>query len=741
MLIKWLPWKFILKHAARTYGFLDPFMFLARFQRLSQPSEVAAPLELVRAGLLFHLRGIINTRTIQNNLDWIWPYWVRRQFNPRDASFIPRANSLSHVNLTQRNWTAVGLPNCPVYPIVDPRGMVTPFHDGWSLDFWIAAPGPKLICPTQGKDPAQNLLFSRGLSIRTVWEHNGARLESETELCREDNRLLLRSALSAARESGWLAVSLRPFNPEGIQFIDTIEKTDGRHGWLVDGEKTVLFDEAPGLYLFSKYDEGDVYHKIGGEAGREKVACQAGMATAAALFPLNGGETRRVTVTADVTEQKTKPAARRALPPRGLSWAEAAAKAAPLSVPDEKIQFLYDAAVRSLILFSPDDIYPGPYTYRRFWFRDACHIIHALLALGLNGRAEKALNRFPGRQKRNGYFESQEGEWDSNGQVLWAADRFQKTTRSPLDPKLVKALEKGARWIGKKRLPGDASKAAGGLFPAGFSAEHLGPNDYYYWDNFWGCAGLRAAADLFTRLGMEPAAESARKLADDFHHTIWQSIGSIPPGRSAGGGIPASPLRRMDSGAVGSLVADYPLQLTPPGHPRIMATADYLLENCFVEDGFFQDMTHSGINAYLTLHIAQTLLRAGDPRWLDLVKTVARLASPTGQWPEAIHPRLKSGCMGDGQHAWASAEWVMMLRNCFLREEGDVLIAASGIFPEWLESGEEISFGPAPTAFGTATVTVTPKGGGKAETKVAGRWKTKPKAIRAATAPPAALRP
>ena len=31
--------------------------------------------------------------------------------------------------------------------------------------------------------------------------------------------------------------------------------------------------------------------------------------------------------------------------------------------------------------------------------------------------------------------------------------------------------------------------------------EHLGPNDYYYWDDFWGVAGLQAAADWMEQRG------------------------------------------------------------------------------------------------------------------------------------------------------------------------------------------------------------------------------------------------
>ena len=47
-MLRWLPWKFFVKHAARRYGVLDPATFLARMRRFSQPSEVAEPLELAR---------------------------------------------------------------------------------------------------------------------------------------------------------------------------------------------------------------------------------------------------------------------------------------------------------------------------------------------------------------------------------------------------------------------------------------------------------------------------------------------------------------------------------------------------------------------------------------------------------------------------------------------------------------------------------------------------------------------
>ena len=64
--------------------------------------------------------------------------------------------------------------------------------------------------------------------------------------------------------------------------------------------------------------------------------------------------------------------------------------------------------------------------------------------------------------------------------------------------------------------------------------------------------------------------------------------------------------------------------------------------------------------------------------------------------------------MGDGRHAWAAAEWVAMIRYCFIREEAQRLVLGSGIPREWLTQEQTVSFGPAPTCYGTMTIQLTP---------------------------------
>ena len=67
--------------------------------------------------------------------------------------------------------------------------------------------------------------------------------------------------------------------------------------------------------------------------------------------------------------------------------------------------------------------------------------------------------------------------------------------------------------------------------------------------------------------------------------------------------------------------------------------------------------------------------------------------------------------MGDAQHGWAAAEWLMMMRHLFVREESDAIYLGSGIFPEWIENGRPLAFGPAPVPGGRLTVRLEPTGG------------------------------
>jgi len=715
----WLPWRFLVRDVARRKGFLDPIKILSQLQNFAQPSEVAAPTELVRSGVVLHARGLMNSLAIQHNLDWIWPYWVECQYNPRNEAFIPRAFSLTSINLTHRNWTALGIPDSNEFSIVGPRGLVTPCYDGWSLDAWIIPDEGRPLIPSRLASVSQKLIMDSGLCVTTESHFEQLKLETKVQVIGSAQSPVCQIKVEGSSpQAAQLVISLRPYNPEGVSFVNDIAFLDNRKGWQVNKKDFVYFNVPPDRCEFSYYHRGDVYSRLSFAEDKKEIWCRVGMASAAAVYKLQAGQVREMIVSVPLTKhEKDKELRLDDQPAARLAWEQSLEGECSLQIPDEHFQFLYEAAVRTMVLHSPKEVYPGPYIYRRFWFRDAAFILYGLLCAGYKKRVARALDCFRSRQTIPGYFLSQEGEWDSNGEALWIIRQYCEMTGTVPPKEWKESIQKAGKWICKKRLSADLKSEHAGLLPAGFSAEHLGPNDFYYWDDFWAVAGLRAAAFLCGTYGDNDNSvhfqDEAQSLSECLDRNLQKSAERLK--RPA---IPASPYRRLDTGAIGSLVASYPLRLFASGDERILDTADFLMGKCLVRGGFFHNMTHSGINPYLTLHLAQVLLRAGDQRYFDLMTAVANLATSTGQWPEAIHPRTGGGCMGDGQHVWAAAEWVVMIRNCFMREEGNCLILCSGIPQSWLEKNQALSFGPAPTSFGDMKVSIKPQG-----QKVIVEWK------------------
>jgi len=707
---KWFPWRFLVRDVARRQGFLDPIKLLSQLQNFAQPSEVAAPMELLRSGAVIHARGLINSSAIQHNLDWIWPYWVECQYNPRNEAFIPRSFSLTQINLTHRNWTALGVPDGIEFPLVDPRGLVTPYYDSWSIDVWIIPKEGEPLIPSRSPHVSQKMVMGDDLCVITESILDQLKLQLEARVIGSAKAPLCQVKITgSARAKAQLVVSLRPYNPEGVSFINSITLLEDSLGWQVNRETFVYFDKRPDQYIFSDYHRGDVYSRLSSKENEKEISCKVGMASAAAIYILEAGLVQEITISVPLTKNKIE---KESYPchqkTAKLAWKKSLQGACSLQIPDLHFQFLYEAAIHTMVLHSPKEIYPGPYIYRRFWFRDAAFILHALLCVGLKERVRRALDCFRLRQTAQGYFLSQEGEWDSNGEALWIMRQYCEMTGNVPPKEWKESVNKAGKWISKKRLSGNLLSPHAGLLPSGFSAEHLGPNDFYYWDDFWAVAGLKAASFLCTAYNDNIEAIYFETESQALLESINQSLKKVGV-RLKRLAIPASPYRRLDSGAVGSLAASYPLRIFDENDPRILDTADFLMKNCLFSGGFFHDMTHSGINPYLTLHLSQVLLRAGDPRYFNLMTAVAKLASSTGQWPESVHPRTGGGCMGDGQHVWAAAEWVLMIRNCFVREEGDQLILCSGIPRVWLDKNQTITFGPAPTSFGDIQMSIKPQ--------------------------------
>ncbi len=687
---------------------------------LSGLDRETLPTELIPLNTLQLSRGLLNYTILQSIPSWVLPYWAHQQYAPDSQSFVPRSHLGLSINITHRNWTAVGNPECAVEPVVDPRGMVTPFTGGWSLDTWLET-RDGLRLPSCAPHAEQFLLENFPV-VRTRFVFGDFLLTLTSWTLRE---LFLHSAnvenRGSRREDCRLMLAIRPFNPEGVALVHGLAFERSTKSFLVNQRDQLLLDREPDAVHLSMHAEGDSARLAlsAAEPGSSpSIACPAGLANGYAAFniSLDAGAAASVECgvhlgggIVDAIPQGGEEAALAA-------WRETVADGMKIATPDPTVDAAYQASLATLLmLLDGSTVTPGPWTYHQFWFRDAAYMIWALDKSGFGPRTDAIVRKYPEYQESSGYFRSQKGEWDSNGQALWSAWQHSVYSRDAnFAQGMFEALARGSRWIERKRIRGKGSsmKACTGLLPPGLSAEHLGLSDYYFWDDFWCLAGVEAFGRICAELGRTEELESTKELAGAFRNDIETAIQRVQHERSLRV-IPAGPLRGIDCGMVGSLAAWYPLQVFPLNDPRLHATAGLLMDRFGVDGMFFQHFIHSGKNPYLTLHLAHAWLWAGmRQRFWDRLAAVLAHATSTLNFPEAIHPLTGGGSMGDGHHGWAAAELVLAVRDAFVFEEwnsgGHRLRLLAGIPAAWYQNGAPFSMKRTAIPGGRLSIAVQP---------------------------------
>ena len=689
----------------------DIVAHLSTFQRLGETLEIAPPGEMLPVGARTLFRAIRTRAAVQIRPDWLWAHWLEAQLDPTGPAFTPRGHLPAMQNVTARNWTMVGNPDSPWEAIVDPTGLVTPWFDAWSLDWWVQARGEWLL-PTR-VPVTQGLLGSAPVVVTRMPVLDGA-VEHRAYGVDDDEELVAVEVANLTSEPLQLAFSVRPYNPEGLAVVEHIA-VEGRQ-ITVDGRPGVQLEGVPLGVVTGCFVAGDSSNAARAGAWVEPsgvtVSDHAGLASVAVLLDLPAGATVRAAMPlAGSSLRRRRVAVQRRSATAPLVSLPAASDVAKqwdgrlqrglrLQLPDQRLQAAVDAnRAYMLLLHDPGDITAGPFTYHRFWFRDAAYQIAALDRYGFSTEAADVLRTYPSRQRVDGFFYSQWHEWDANGAAIWAiAEHHRLVGDDALLAELAPSVDRGARWISRMcARNADKGSAVRGLLPAGVSAEHLGPFDYYYWDDLWAWRGLRDAAAVARWRGDAGAAAAADSAAERLRAALLASIHRVmgPLGVRA---IPAGPTRGIDAGMIGSLAACYPLGLLEPDDPLIAGTADVIRQHLCLGEGFYQGISHTGLGTYLTLQLAFVEVQGGDLRGWRRLRWLLDAATPTFTWPEAIHPQLPGGCMGDGHHGWMAADLLNFVRMVLLRETPAGLALLSVLPPEW--RGQRVTVTAAPTHHG-----------------------------------------
>ena len=395
-----------------------------------------------------------------------------------------------------------------------------------------------------------------------------------------------------------------------------------------------------------------------------------------------------------------------------------------------KLDSLYKTSLINLFLLrtkypgqgtNRQDIYavkPGATVYDSFWYRDGSYIIAAMDAAGHPDEAEKSLRLFTDRelseplkkwgQQADGAWQSPGGEWDSQGQAIWAlVHHFELTGDLSWLRSVYDNIRQGVLWIKgsteKTKLLGVRGERPifWGLLEKGVSEDTGSASPgYVYEHDFWATLGLRKAILASQSLKEVNDTHWMKEAYQDFCANLLSSIrrayGNIGDNRF----MPADP---SDSSLDinGDIAAVYPTGFLDARDPMAMNSlsriASHSREGLYT---WFKTLNNGDMWTYMTADWAMCYL-LGDqlPMFYRLFQAYADHAAPTNNWSECIYSDSRLGT-GDTPHGWAAASFVLLYRNALLYEDGDRLELCWGVFPEWLRSGAHIRVTSAPTRFG-----------------------------------------
>jgi hypothetical protein len=381
-----------------------------------------------------------------------------------------------------------------------------------------------------------------------------------------------------------------------------------------------------------------------------------------------------------------------------------------IEVPDRKAtEALKAAHVCQMIANDLGEVRGGEGFYDQFYIRDGAYQVMELEEAGMWDAARKSIELYLPRQREDGRFESQEGQFDANGQALWVLWHYYKMTND-LDflKEVYPAMEKAARWTISTLKSTRNDPDYPGLLPAALAdGEYLwaGKNHIVGYD-FWNLRGLLVTADAARILGKEDQANDFEKQAGIYREAIDSMMAKLdldwfPPSWE------------LDGTPWGNTETLWPLPIFDKSDPRVLNLINYLrneLGGGYIE-GTIQwlgqpDVIHPYMGAYTTM---ADLILGNDEKVVEDFYWYLLHSTAAHAFPEGIFYKTKTAWSNTIPHVTGACNYAIMLRHMLVHEDGERLELLKAIPDWWLEPGKQIRIEKLPTWFGNISMTITGK--------------------------------
>ena len=590
---------------------------------------------------------------------WVLPHWLERQADPTGPAFEPAPATGGVINSTCRDHTRVGVLDGVATASVDPRGLVSPGAATWSLDWWVGA-DDRWHLPSRETAVRQGLIGDAPV-VETAMRIPGGDLVQRVWAFRDSRAgdVLAIELENQSRLPVALALAIRPYGPEGAGRIDEVRIDDAEV--RVDGNRVMWLPKPPARAAASSWAEGDVAAAVlGGEAGATSEAsavCPAGFATAGLVYPLAHTATLRVLVPLEPSIEVSD--APEVVPPPDAvarGWASHLTERSRVELPDPGWSAALSSALAQLVLEAARRDLTGDESTT-----ETAAIVGALDRLGLQDQTRAIVASLPLGQGAGGRLGGADDATDATSAALLTAGRHWRMGR---DDELI------AELAGPLAAGGHHHTRGRGLIRRG----RVAPDSL-------GELGWRLRGILDVESAVQPSQPDAATALGELAVAVRGELDAMVGASTS-----------VDARLVDVLTLVSPLGVIEPSHRLVGAVLHWLHEHAVHEGGVAQLVGATGISPQLTSLAGRTELRRGDRSVLDRLDWFVRTAGQTRTWPQLVHPRLGTGCSGDGASAPAAAAFVDLILDLLVQETPDEAgLVLCGVWPEaWLGAPVEV---------------------------------------------------
>jgi hypothetical protein len=384
-----------------------------------------------------------------------------------------------------------------------------------------------------------------------------------------------------------------------------------------------------------------------------------------------------------------------------------------ITVPEARVDAVYAASVADIL----QSRYRSPsgwvqavnrLQYQSYWIRDSAVETVALDQVGLHAAAAQNLAFLAHWQQPDGLYISRSGQQDGVGQALWElAEHALLTDSRAYAAAALPDATAAVGWIDRQ----SSADRLGLLPPSSIVDDELLASAHITGDNVWAAVGLRSAV-ILARLAGEPAVAARTQAIDNrfeaaLHRALEQTYaraGHITPALDAAGGL--------DWGNYG---LSYPLGIVASTSPMLLSTLRWARDH--EREGL---ATYAGqLHDYLGFPVDETELDDGDVAqaldgfYAELVHTTA----PGYGWEDGPTPfGRRASTTNLAPHGTFSGQFVSLLRNLLVRDDGADVDLLSGVSPAWLRPGDRIVVRDAPIDRGEISLRLSVARSGAAAT-------------------------